>query len=78
MCRGRRVGAAMFIAAAFIVSCVCVAAAPARAADDEETRVLLFSGRDLWRNGAFAYGGLLMAPGGVDQDGRSAWKPRCR
>ena len=69
MCRGRRVSAARFIAAALVVCCVGVAAAPARAADDEETRVLLFSGRDLWRNGAFAYGGLLMAPGGIDQDG---------
>jgi hypothetical protein len=29
----------------------------------------LFSGRDLWRNGAFAYGGMPIAPGGVDQDG---------
>jgi len=69
MCRGGRVSAAMLIAAAFVVGCVCVAAAPARAADDEETRVLLFSGRDLWRNGAFAYGGLLVAPGSIDRDG---------
>ena len=69
MFRGGRVSAAMLIAAAFVVGCVCVAAAPARAADDEETRVLLFSGRDLWRNGAFAYGGLLVAPGSIDQDG---------
>ncbi|MBI3704002.1 MAG: cellulose biosynthesis protein BcsS [Rhizobiales bacterium] len=44
-------------------------AAPARANDDEEKRALLFSGRDLWRNGAFAYGGLLLAPGGLEQDG---------
>lgn len=29
----------------------------------------MFSGRDLWRNGAFAYGGMPIAPGGVDQDG---------
>jgi len=36
---------------------------------DEETRALVFSGRDLWRNGAFAYGGFLLAPGGVDNDG---------
>ena len=30
---------------------------------------MLFSGRDIWRNGAFAYGGLLFAPGGFEQDG---------
>ena len=69
MCRGGRVSAARLIAAAFVMAGVCVVAAPARAADDEETRVLLFSGRDLWRNGAFAYGGLLVAPGGIDRDG---------
>ena len=30
---------------------------------------LLFSGRDLWRNGAFVYGGFVFAPSGLDQDG---------
>ena len=30
---------------------------------------MLFSGRDIWRNGAFAYGGLVFAPGGLEQDG---------
>jgi hypothetical protein len=30
---------------------------------------MLFSGRDLWRNGAFSYGGLIFAPGGFEQDG---------
>ena len=30
---------------------------------------MLFSGRDIWRNGAFAYGGFLIAPSGLDQDG---------
>ena len=30
---------------------------------------MLFSGRDIWRNGAFAYGGIVHAPGGLDQDG---------
>lgn len=39
------------------------------AAEDDDSRVLLFSGRDVWRNGAFLHGGLLMAPGGFDQDG---------
>lgn len=30
---------------------------------------MLFSGRDLWRNGASAYGGFVFAPGGLEQDG---------
>lgn len=38
-------------------------------ANDEDATVILFSGRDLWRNGLFAYGGLLTAPGGFDDDG---------
>ena len=33
------------------------------------TRASLFSGRDLWRNGAFVYGGFVLAPSGFDQDG---------
>ena len=69
MCREGRVRAAVLIAAAFVVSCLCVSVRPGRAAGDDEVRLLLFSGRDIGRKGAFAYGGLLMAPGGVDQDG---------
>jgi hypothetical protein len=64
-----RVHAAAFAAAAILLCCVCVVAVPARAADDEDATVILFSGRDLWRNGAFAYGGLLLAPGGFEDDG---------
>lgn len=30
---------------------------------------LLFSGTDIWRYGAFLYGGLLWSPAGVDADG---------
>jgi hypothetical protein len=30
---------------------------------------MLFSGRDIWRNGAFAHGGFIVAPGGFDEDG---------
>ncbi|HZL31634.1 MAG TPA: cellulose biosynthesis protein BcsS [Pseudolabrys sp.] len=30
---------------------------------------MLFSGRDIWRNGAFAYSGLLIAPRGFEEDG---------
>jgi Cellulose biosynthesis protein BcsS len=64
-----RVHAAAFATAAILLYCVCVLAVPARAADDEDATVILFSGRDLWRNGAFAYGGLLVAPGGFEDDG---------
>ena len=64
----RRIRATVASAAAFLVVGVCFSAGPSQA-DDEEARILLFSGRDLWRNGAFAYSGLLMAPGGLDEDG---------
>ena len=64
---GRRVRAAAFAAAAF-VCCIGVSSVSAQEADDE-ARYILFSGRDIWRNGFFAYGGLVVAPGGLDQDG---------
>ncbi len=67
---GRRVYAAMSVAAAFLVCCFCVASPTALAGeDDEDPTVIVFSGRDIWRNGAFAYGGFLHAPGGFEQDG---------
>ena len=49
--------------------CVCVPFGPARANDFDDPRIMLFSGRDIWRNGAFAYGGLIVAPSGLDRDG---------
>lgn len=69
MYRGRRVCAAAAAAAVLIVCCVGVSAGPAQAGDDEDATVILFSGRDIWRNGVFLYGGLLTAPGGFEQDG---------
>ena len=54
---------------AFLFCCVCVVAGHAWAGDDEDARVMLFSGRDLWRNGAFANAGFVFAPGGLEQDG---------
>lgn len=57
-------------AAAFsAVLIFCVVCTSARSSDDEDATVILFSGRDLWRNGAFAYGGFVVAPGGFEQDG---------
>ncbi len=68
---GRRVHAAIPVAAAFVVCAMCVAPGIARAsgAEDDFAHFILFSGRDLWRNGVFAYGGLLWAPGGFDTSG---------
>ena len=67
-CR-RRVWAAVRSAAALCLCCVCVPLGSARANDFDDPRIMLFSGRDIWRNGAFAYGGLIVAPSGLDQDG---------
>lgn len=69
MCRGRRVRAAVLIAAAFVVCWRGLSAGPSWAADADDARVILFSGGDFWRNGAFAHGGLLTAPGGFNQEG---------
>ncbi len=68
MSRGRRVRAAILVAAAFIVCCVGVSTGPAWAGDDG-AQFLLFSGADLWRDGRFAHGGLLWSPGGLDREG---------
>lgn len=59
---------AMIVAVAFLLCGGCLSGGPSRA-DDKEARVLLFSGRDIWRNGAFVHSGLLAAPGGFEQDG---------
>ena len=63
----RRVWVAARSAAALCFCCVC--APPADANDFDEAHVLLFSGRDIWRNGAFAHGGFIVAPSGLDRDG---------
>ncbi len=48
--------------------CLCVSAAPSWAGDDG-AQYLLFTGGNLWRNGAFTYGGLLWSPDGLDREG---------
>jgi hypothetical protein len=59
----------MSLAAFFLICCVCVFAGPARAGDDDdEAHFILFSGRDIWRNGAFTHGGVIYAPNGFDKD----------
>jgi hypothetical protein len=67
-CR-RRVYATVVTVAAFFFCCVWAVTGRAWAGDNEDARVMLFSGRDLWRNGIFVYGGLVFAPGGLEQDG---------
>jgi hypothetical protein len=62
-----RVHAAIVIAAALALC--CVGASAGWAADGGDLRVVLFSGTDLWFNGAFAHGGLLWSPGGLNRDG---------
>jgi hypothetical protein len=59
-----RLGAAT--AAAMIVFC-----APARAGTDgpNNPTFLPFAGTNLWRDGAFLYGGALWSPGGLKADG---------
>ena len=64
-----RVWAAARFAAALCFYCVCVPLGPACANDFDDPRIMLFSGRDIWRNGAFAHGGFIVAPSGLDQDG---------
>ncbi len=60
----------MLVAVAFLVGAVCLPAGRSLAGGHEdEARVLLFSGRDIWRNGAFVHTGLLAAPGGFEQNG---------
>jgi hypothetical protein len=63
-----RVCAAAYAVSALLYCCACFPSDPTLAHEDE-ARALFFSGRDIWRNGAFAYGGLLFAPGGLDRDG---------
>jgi Cellulose biosynthesis protein BcsS len=67
-CR-RRVCAAVFVAAACNFCGIFGLAGPCRADEDDDAGITLFSGRDVWRNGALAYGGLIFGPGGFEQDG---------
>jgi hypothetical protein len=41
----------------------------AGATDSDDAHLMLFSGREIWRNGAFAHGGFVVAPSGFDEDG---------
>jgi hypothetical protein len=57
---------------AAVVACCGIAAASVEPIEDGSaapTRMLLFSGIDLWRNGGFSHGGFLWAHQGLDADG---------
>lgn len=59
----------MAVTAAIFLCCVGVTARPAWGGGKDDATVILFSGTDIWRNGAFLYGGLLAAPRGLNRDG---------
>lgn len=67
--RSRRRAYATAIALATFVFCLGAVTGRARDGDDEDARIMLFSGRDIWRHGGFAHGGFVFAPNGFDQDG---------
>src|SRR3954466_6091721 len=69
MACGRRVHAAASVAAALSFCCAFLSAAPAVADDIEDARAIVFSGRDVWLNGAFLNGGVLWSPTALDEDG---------
>ncbi len=69
MRRGACVSATSFFVVVVLTCCVCGFACTARADDDDETHFMLFSGRDIWRNGAFMAGGIVWAPNSFEQDG---------
>jgi hypothetical protein len=57
-------------AAAVVVSAAHrVALGPADAGEPASSSILFFTGTDMWRDGAFIYGGLLWSPAGLNSDG---------
>ena len=64
----RRVYATV-IAVATLFFCLGAVTGRARDGDDEDARIMLFSGRDLWRHGGFTHAGFVFAPNGFDHDG---------
>jgi hypothetical protein len=56
------------MAAAMTVAVVCAVTGSAAADVSTNPSYLLFAGSDLWRAGAFLYGGFLWVPGGLDGD----------
>ena len=69
MAWGRRVHAAASATAALVFCCVWISAASVSADDIEDARAIVFSGRDVWLNGAFLNGGVLWSPTALEEDG---------
>src|ERR1041385_1525717 len=70
MAWGRRVHAVASVAAVLGFCCVLLLSPPPAYADDTEgARAIVFSGRDVWLNGAFLNGGVLWSPTTLDDDG---------
>jgi len=67
MSTGRSAIAAASAVAAFVVLLSCVSAAPVEGSDS--ARFVFFSGSDIWHEGAFAYGGVLWSPDGLNGEG---------
>jgi Cellulose biosynthesis protein BcsS len=67
--RSRRRLSATAIVVAMFVFCLSAVTGRARDGDDEDARIMLFSGRDLWRHGGFVHRGIVFAPSGFDHDG---------
>lgn len=65
----RRACATVIAGVALSVCLVCASFVSAWAGEDDDPHAMLFSGRDLLLNGAFAHGGFLFAPSGLDQGG---------
>lgn len=65
----RRACATVIAGVALSVCLVCASFVSAWAGKDDDPHAMLFSGRDLLLNGAFAHGGFLFAPSGLDQGG---------
>jgi len=70
MACGRRIRAAVAGAAALGFFYMVLLSPPPAVADDiEDARAIIFSGRDVWLNGAFLNGGVLWSPTALDEDG---------
>jgi hypothetical protein len=66
---GRRVRATAISVVACFLGYLWMVFGQARAGDEEDARIMVVYGQDLWRNGIFGYGGFMWAPRGFDQDG---------
>jgi hypothetical protein len=62
-------GVVVAAGAAVAIQVLCAAVGVADATEPGDPTFLFFAGTDLWRYGAFFYGGSLWSPAGLDADG---------